>query len=107
MMLTEFDLWMRSLDAEKLAATESFHCEAHRKMLADHALAKAFYMLEHNESRGFDDRMATIGQMWERRDTPKKPAKRVSVSYPSGTKEEEKYTFTAEQMAVAERVFNG
>lgn len=67
-MIDEFILWMQSLDAEKVAATESFHSQNHRDWVALHEFEKSRIAAAHYRLANFQRQLTRIDESWTRRD---------------------------------------
>lgn len=66
--MNEFLLWMQSLDAQKIAATESFHSQNHRDWMALHEFEKTRRSCQSTRTDNFERQLTRIAESWDRRD---------------------------------------
>ena len=107
--MNAFLLWMESLDPVKVAATESFHSENHRKSMALHEAEKVRLSCERSRLQEYDAFLARVAEVWANRDaksdTPKVQGLDEPLSETADRKISKKMAdFTPEQMRIAQAV---
>lgn len=63
--MNDFVLWMQSLDAQKVAANESFHSAKHREAMRIHEFEKMRRQLRPNLLQAHEEKLAQIGENWK------------------------------------------